>query len=138
VSLRTLLKREVREVRTKLVVDETAVLGVRLAEAMVERDKLDRENARQRRELSDAHSTERAEVTERIEQARDSIISGSRPEQVEVEEWAEHESGTVMVVRVDSGEVVGSRSMTEAEKQVPIGFVGPTPGEGGAKSKGEG
>jgi len=35
-----------------------------------------------------------------------------------------------------TGEVVGSRSMTEAEKQVPIDFVGPPPGEGGAKKEG--
>lgn len=131
-SLRTKLAREVRPVKVKLDTVEVAGLGVRLAEAMVERDKLDRDNAAEKKALGDEHSAARSEVTKRIDEARDAIVSGSRSEDVEVEDWADHEAGMVSTIRLDTSEVIGTRPMTEAEKQVPIDFVGPPPqGEGG-------
>jgi hypothetical protein len=126
-ALRTLLAREPREIRTKLAVDDAAAFGLRLSEALDERDRHDAEVAAAKKEAAEAAAAARSVITARIDEARDAIRSGSRREQVQVEDWAEHESGIVSTIRTDTSEVIGQRPMTEKEKQVPIDFVGPPP-----------
>ena len=126
-SQRTLLKREVREVKVKLDTEGVARFGVQLAEDLDKREAVEKECTAEVKTIKDEAAATVSQLTENINSARRAITTRSRPEQVEVEDWADHVSGIVSTVRVDTSEIVGTRNMTAEERQVPIDYVGPPP-----------
>jgi uncharacterized protein YlxP (DUF503 family) len=54
---------------------------------------------------------------------RDIVANGSEPRQVGVQVIGYHDSQTVSTVRMDTGEILGTRAMTMKERQMPFDFI---------------
>ena len=122
-SQKTLLAREDRELPTKLSQEELVAKGRELAATL---DELRAEEDAQSviRQEAKARATE---ISGRVDALRGLVLAQEERRTVTVEDWAHHDEGVVRSIRLDTGEEVHSRAMTDEERQMPIDFVGPPP-----------
>lgn len=124
-SQKTLLVREDRELLTDLPLEERAARGHELAQLLEDLAVQENEQATARAEAK----TRMQELEARIDAARAIVLSGREKRTVTVEDWAHHDLGLVRSVRGDIDEVYFERAMTDAERQLPLDFVGPPPAD---------
>ena len=70
--------------------------------------------------LNEKHKGERKPLKARIESIRKQLREGSEVRAIECEERHDERTGRVMVVRLDTEEVIDERAMTVNERQVGI------------------
>jgi hypothetical protein len=109
---------EIRELECRLTPEDIRAKEAAIADAFEERERL----CAAMRSVSAHRRDEIGTVERKIRRLSEERRSGFELRDVEVEERRDYRRGTVTIVRLDTGDVVEKRDLTDEERRVELPF----------------